>query len=144
MIKKTRIIREDICWKKSLTFGHCPNGGGFTDDQIFWPFFYQVKVPKIGTFLLKSHNICKVFGHFFHHNHQNYHHYYQNYHCNYHYHHWYFFPVIRVKRRFDVRKKRGPSCPNWGAGGGVSLIWAIPESMRLFSADVFPYTVYQD
>ena len=31
-------------------------GGGFTDARIFWPFFYQVKVPEIGTFLLKSHN----------------------------------------------------------------------------------------
>ena len=40
-------------------------GGGFTDAQIFWPFFYQVKVPKIGTFLLKTHNISMFFGHFF-------------------------------------------------------------------------------
>ena len=40
-------------------------GGGFTDAQIFWPFFYQVKVPKIGTLLLKNNNICMFFGHFF-------------------------------------------------------------------------------
>ena len=52
--------------KKVANFRALPErGGGFTDAQMFWPFFYQVKVPKIGTFLLKSHNICKVFGHFF-------------------------------------------------------------------------------
>ena len=50
--------------KKVAYFRALPEwGGGFTDAQIFWPFFYQVKVPKIGTFLLKSHNICKAFGH---------------------------------------------------------------------------------
>ena len=77
------------------------------------------------------------FGHFFHHNHQNYHNYYQNYHCNYHYHHWYFFPVIRVKRRFDVRKKEDQVARIGGWWGG-SLIWAMPESKRLFYLDAFP------
>ena len=60
--------KDDICsrlnkgrhpLKKVANFRALPEsgGGGFTDAQIFWPFFYQVKVPKIGTFLLKSHNI---------------------------------------------------------------------------------------
>ena len=77
-----------------------------------------------------------VFWSFFHHNHQNYHHYYQNYHCNYHYHHWYFFPVIRVKRCFDVRKKEDQVARI--GGWGVLLIWAMPESKRLFFTDPFP------
>ena len=54
---------------------------------------------------------------FFHHIHQNYHHYYHNYHGNYHYHHWYFFPVIRVKRCFDVRKKEDQVARIGGWGG---------------------------
>ena len=51
-------------YKKVAYFRALPESGGggfFTDAQIFWPFFYQVKVPKIGTFLLKSHNICMFF-----------------------------------------------------------------------------------
>ena len=34
--------------KKVANFRALPEsgGGGFTDAQIFWPFFYQVKVPK--------------------------------------------------------------------------------------------------
>ena len=52
--------------KKVTYFRALPEwGGGFTDAQIFWPFFYQVKVPKIGTLLLKNNNICMFFGHFF-------------------------------------------------------------------------------
>ena len=53
-------------FKKVANFRALPeSGGGVTDAQIFWPFFYQVKVPKIGTFLLKTHNISMFFGHFF-------------------------------------------------------------------------------
>ena len=53
--------------KKVAYFRALPEsgGGGFTLARIFWPFFYQVKVPEIGTFLLKSHNISMFFGHFF-------------------------------------------------------------------------------
>ena len=36
-------------------------GGGFTHARIFWPFFHQEKVPKIGTFLLKTNDICMFF-----------------------------------------------------------------------------------
>ena len=36
-----------------------------------------------------------------------------------------FFPVIRVKRCFDVRKKEDQVAR---IGGGFSLIWAMPES----------------
>ena len=52
-------------YKKVAYFRALPESGGFTDAQICWPFFYQVKVPKIGTFLLKNHNICMFFAHFF-------------------------------------------------------------------------------
>ena len=49
--------------KKVAYFRALPESGrgGFTDARIFWPFFYQVKVPEIGTFLLKSHNMCMFF-----------------------------------------------------------------------------------
>ena len=40
--------------------------GGFTHAQMFWPFFHQVKVPEIGTFLLNSHNICMFLVIFYH------------------------------------------------------------------------------
>ena len=33
-------IREDINWKKTFSFGHCPNdGGGSTHARMFWPSF---------------------------------------------------------------------------------------------------------
>ena len=35
--------------------------GGVTHARIFWHFFHQVKVPKIGTFLLKTNDICMFF-----------------------------------------------------------------------------------
>ena len=39
---------------------------------------------------------------------------------------------------FDIRKK-GPSCPNWGQGGGGGLgDSAMPERKRFFSVDLFP------
>ena len=41
------------------------------------------------------------------------------------------------KALFWRPEKRGPSCPNWGVGGGL-LIWAMPESKRLFYLDAFP------
>ena len=58
------------------------------------------------------------FSHFCHNYHQNYHNYHHNYHCNHHYHHWIFFGHTR-KTSFLTSKKRGPSCPNWGDGGGL-------------------------
>ena len=68
--------------KKVANFRALPESGGTgsTHARIFWPFFNQVKVPKIGTFLLKSHIIYMFFGNFFHYYHQNYHHCYHNYH----------------------------------------------------------------
>ena len=55
-------LREEIINKNMFSFGHCPKrGGGFTHARIFWPFFHQVKVPKIGTFLLKTNDICMFF-----------------------------------------------------------------------------------
>ena len=38
-------------------------------------------------------------------------------------------------------EKRGPSCPNWGHGGGGKVIRAMPERKRFFSIDPFPYSV---
>ena len=42
-----------------------PLWGGVYRCPNFLALFYQVKVPKIGTFLLKTHNISMFFGHFF-------------------------------------------------------------------------------
>ena len=62
MSLKKRYFREDIIEKNTFSFGHCPKrGGGFTHARIFWPFFHQEKVPKIGTFLLKTNDICMFF-----------------------------------------------------------------------------------
>ena len=37
-----------------------------------------------------------------------------------------------AKCRFDVQKKKGTSCPNWGVGWGGLVIRAMPESKRFF------------
>ena len=48
--------------EKHVFFRALPEkGGGFTHARIFWPFFHQEKVPKIGTFLLKTNDICMFF-----------------------------------------------------------------------------------
>jgi len=48
--------------KKHVFFRALPEkGGGVTHARIFWPFFHQEKVPKIGTFLLKTNDICMFF-----------------------------------------------------------------------------------
>ena len=73
-------------------------GGGFTHARIFWPFFHQVKVPKIGTFLLKTNDICMFFC-------KNYHHYH-NHHYNHYYDQWHFFPSYAQNVVFDNRTKR--------------------------------------
>ena len=40
VILKRVNVREDINWKKTFSFGHCPNdGGGSTHARIFWPFY---------------------------------------------------------------------------------------------------------
>ena len=44
----------------SFIFRHCLKGREGVS-PYFWPFFHQVKVTKIGTFLLKIHNICMFF-----------------------------------------------------------------------------------
>ena len=54
------LSNEDICRKMSFTFRHCLKGREGVS-PYFWPFFHQVKVTKIGTFLLKIHNICMFF-----------------------------------------------------------------------------------
>ena len=56
------LIREDIRRKKL-----------FKRASFLSPFLI---VPKIGTFLLKSHHTCMCFGNFCHHYHLNHHHYY--------------------------------------------------------------------
>ena len=44
-----------------FTFGHCPNQGGGGPCPNFLALFSQSLGPKIGKFLLKSHNICNFF-----------------------------------------------------------------------------------
>ena len=105
-------------YKKTFSFGHCPNKGGgvYPCPDFLAPFVYQVLVLKIAFFYSNFTVIVCFFSHFCHNYHQNYHNYHHNYHCNLHYQHQIFFPVIHAKRRF-WRKKRGPSCPNLGRGG---------------------------
>ena len=35
--------------------------------------------------------------------------------------------------------KKGPSCPNWGQGGGVRGFGQFPERKRFFPIEAFPY-----
>ena len=42
------------------------------------------------------------------------------------------------KTSFLSAGKKGPRCPNWGVGGGVQLIRAMPELKPSFSVYVFP------
>ena len=51
------------------------------------------------------------------------------------------FSVIRAKRRFDVRKKVTKLPELEGGGGGVYLIWAMPERKRAFPYEVFPNVI---
>ena len=55
-------LREDII-SKTLFFRALPEKGGegFTHARICWPFFHQLKGPKIGTFLLKTNEMCMFF-----------------------------------------------------------------------------------
>ena len=72
--------------------------------------------PKIGQFLLKSHNICIYFCNFFHPFHQYNYHHHHNYHFNHHHHHLYFFLSYAQNVVFDVQKKR-TKLPKLGGGG---------------------------
>ena len=68
------------------------------------------------------------FSHNYHQNYQNYHH---NYHWNHHYHHQKKFRSYAQNVVFDVQK-RGPSCPNWGQGGGVRGFGQCPKENVFF------------
>ena len=55
-------VREDICSKKTFSFGHCPNvgGGGLPMPEFFGPFFHHVFpyiLTSISCYLI-------LFGHF--------------------------------------------------------------------------------
>ena len=106
--------------KKNVYFRALPeSGGGEAPARIFWPFFHKVIGPEISLFLLKSHNICVFFGHFYHQFHQYYHHHHHNYNFNHHHHHLYFFVSYAQYVVFDVRKKR-TKLPELRGGGGES------------------------
>ena len=108
--------------------------GRFTIPTNFHNSYIQQKyLSHLCNHAMKSHNILMFFSSFLSSLSSNYHHYYHNYHCNHHYNHQYFF-CHAPKTWFWSPKKRGPSCPNWGV-----LNQAMPESKRLFSADVFRY-----
>ena len=46
----------------------------------------------------------------------------------------------KVSSMVATAEKSGESCPNWGVGGGVWLIGAMPELKRFFCSDVVPYS----
>ena len=55
-------VREGIRWKKSFLSGIALKwGGGVYPCPNILALFHQVKVPKIGTFLLKTNDICMFF-----------------------------------------------------------------------------------
>ena len=79
--------------KRHVFFRALPKkGGGVYPCPNILALFHQVKVPKIGTLLLKTNDMCMFFCH---HYHQNYHHYYHNYHYNHYYNQLYFFCHMR-------------------------------------------------
>ena len=58
--------------------------GGSTPARLFWSFFHQVQVAKMGIFLLTSYGMCLFIGNFHHRNHQNYYYFHhRNYHLHY-------------------------------------------------------------
>ena len=109
--------------KECLLSGVARIRGGEAPARIFWPYFHKVIGPKIGQFLLKSHNICIYFCNFFHQFHQYNYHHHHNYHFNHHHHHLYFFLSYAQNVVFDVRKKRTklPELRGCGGGGGANL-----------------------
>ena len=64
------------CWcvpqgsQRKRTFRALPESwGGSNHGRICWPFFHEALVSEIGTFLLRSKNICIFVGNFCHHYH---------------------------------------------------------------------------
>ena len=103
-------IREDINWKKMFSFGHSPNFGGGVVYPCpnFWALFIAVHFWSIKrVYFFKNANVLNFncfLGCI-----------YTVYHIVY-----IVFLVLNwlSNLEFWPPKKRGPSCPNWGHGGG--------------------------
>ena len=126
--------------KECLLSGIAQIRGGEAPARHFLPSFHKIIGPKIGKFLLKSHNTCMFFVVVI-------------FVIN-------FINIIIItiiiiistiiiiictffchtrKTSFMTSEERGPSCPNWGEGGaGGGLIWATPKSKHSFFGEVFP------